>query len=773
MRTALLILAVAAAPGLAGQFYVAPDGNDAGPGTKAAPFATVPRARDAVRALKARGPLQAPVEVILRGGVYYLPQTIRLEPQDSGTAAAPVVYRAQEGERVILSGGFRIPGPWRPAGGGIWHADLPANRKDSNFRQLFVNGRREIRARFPNPGDRPAFLFAQSGEKDWLRVDAGAKQPNWETAAGAEVNVVPEWRFFNQIQTVKGFERDSATVRLGGEEQHARIIAGSWFYLEGARAELDRPREWFLDRAAGRVLYYPEAGRNPNRMEVVAPRLNAIFELKGDVEAGSRVEHVHLRNLEFHHTTYTLGHIEARVQTDAAVFFHNASNCRVERCRFENTGGYGVWLHLDSCDNIIDGNEITEAGAGGVLLTSARLSYMDDSKLYTPGPAAAKAAPLRNRITRNHIHHCGKIRYYNSGVHLDSRPAGTALMAGNQVAHNHIHHMSRNGIFAFRNQGGNIFEYNRIEEIMNDTVDGGGIHVATMNQLAAPNVVRNNLIANVWGWRQLPTGAAERHIARGVYLDWFSASTLVENNIVYNTRTGGLQFNAGDDNHFFNNVVVGDGKGWNTTWLKANAQGTRDERNLVIPDLAADSPLRNPRAGDFELRKDFSGYPSGFAWIDVAQIGLQGTAAGKTSMAEMAREGGVLSYDQPGLAALAGPWRQETGMGLWGLFRFNYIAARPEDNASASFTLPIRRDGLYDVRLSFPALPANAANARFEAVHAEGTAVERVDMKNFGYWRRLGSYRFRADKPARVVLYSAGGGGQVVLEAIGFVRVGN
>jgi len=772
-ESVLPLLAIVTAPTvLATQFYVAPNGNDAGPGTKSAPFATVTRARDAIRALKAQGRLKGPVEVILRGGVYYLPQTIVLEPQDSGTATAPVIYRAQQGERVVLSGGFPVRGPWFETADGIWYAELPDQLKGVNFRQLFVNGRREVRARYPNLGDRPPFLFAQDGGRDWLRVDSNRDRPNWEALVGAEINVVPEWRFFNQIQTIKGFDKSRSIVRLGGEEPHARIIAGSWFYVEGARSELDQAREWFLDRAAGRLYYKPGAGRDPNRMTIVAPRLNAIMQLKGDIEAGTQVKYVYLRNLEFHHTDYTLGHIEARVQTDAALLLSNASHCRIEGCRFVSNGGYGIWLHLDSCENVIEDNEITEGGAGGILLTSARFSYMDDSKVYTPGPAAAKAAPLRNRIIRNHIHHCGRNRYYSSGVHLDSRPAETALMAGNYVAHNHIHHMSRNGIFAFRNQGGNIFEYNRIEEVMNDTHDGGAIHIATMNQLAAPNIVRNNLIANAWGWRQLPGGRAERGIARGVYLDWFTSSTLVENNIVYNTSGGGLNFLGGDDNHFINNVVVGDRKLWVPKWRKADAQGTRDERNLVIPDLTAPSPLRNPEAGDFALRKDFSGYPSGFSWIDVAQIGPQGRAPAEGDLARLARESGVLYYNQPGVV-LSGPWREQAGTGFLGLYQFKYLVGSPEDNVSASFTLPIRRDGLYDVRVSFPALPGNAAYARFEVVHAEGSSIVRVDMREFGYWRRLGRYRFRADKPARVVLYSSGAEGQVVLEAIGFVRVGN
>ena len=39
---------------LAAEFHVAPTGNDANPGTKAKPFATLERARETVRALQTR-----------------------------------------------------------------------------------------------------------------------------------------------------------------------------------------------------------------------------------------------------------------------------------------------------------------------------------------------------------------------------------------------------------------------------------------------------------------------------------------------------------------------------------------------------------------------------------------------------------------------------------------------------------------------------------------------------------------------------------------------
>lgn len=774
MKPTLAILAALLLPPLtvlqATEIHVGLDGSDEGPGTKERPFATITRARDAVRELKRQRKADGPIDVVIHGGTYFLTETVPLTPEDSGTARAPVTYRAADGERVVLSGGRRIVGPWKKEAGTIWRANLPASDPDWNFRQLFVNGQREIRARFPNADAKTPHLFGGGGKRDSISIAAGKIKPGWGAATDAQVHVVPEWRFFNQLQTVTGVDAERSLILLGPQEQHARIMDGSWFHIEGVREELDQAREWFFDTDARQVFYWPESGCDPNEMEIVAPRLNRILHFKGDVEAGTHVEHVVLRGLEFRHTMYTLGHIEARVNTDAAVMLENASHCRIEQCHFENIGGYGVWLHLDSCENAIAGNTITDAGGGGVLLTSARFSYMDDSKLFTPGTAAAKVAPLRNDIARNHIHGCGRIRYYNSGVHLDSRPAETALAAGNRIANNFIHDMSRNGIFAFRNQGGNIIEFNRIQNIMLATEDGGGIHFATMNQLAAPNLIANNLVADVWGWRQVPGGRRERHIARGIYLDWFTASTRIENNVIFNTLSGGLQFNAGDGNEFVNNVVVGDTTRWDTHWRGANARGTVDERNLVVKSRIGPSPLRDPAHGDFTLAKDSADYPAGFVWIDVNQIGTGGTARSGVVLAAMARVGSVLNCDSPQGVEVRGPWESKSAAGMWGLYNFNYLLAEAKADAAVTFTLPIREAGRYAVRLNFPAHANRASNARVIVEHAEGTSVEHMDQRSFGFGPLLGFYDFAAGKPARVTLSAAQADGCVAIEGVGIAK---
>ena len=105
-------------------FHVAPDGSDAWSGRlcepKAdrtdGPLATPARARDVIRMLKVSDGLPpGGITVTVRGGDYPLAEPLVLTAEDSGTASAPIVYRAAEGEAVRLSGGVRISG-WRRVG---------------------------------------------------------------------------------------------------------------------------------------------------------------------------------------------------------------------------------------------------------------------------------------------------------------------------------------------------------------------------------------------------------------------------------------------------------------------------------------------------------------------------------------------------------------------------------------------------------------------------------------------------------------------------------
>jgi len=84
----------------------------------------------------------------VRGGTYYLPETLIFTAEDSGTQAAPVVYQAYEKEQPVLSGGVRLKDlKWEPYKDGIMRAKVPA---EFSTDQLFVNGERQPMARYPN-----------------------------------------------------------------------------------------------------------------------------------------------------------------------------------------------------------------------------------------------------------------------------------------------------------------------------------------------------------------------------------------------------------------------------------------------------------------------------------------------------------------------------------------------------------------------------------------------------------------------------------------------
>ena len=157
------------------QCYVSPLGNDAWSGSLAAPnraatdgpFATLARARDELRALRAQGLLRYGATVWIRGGTYRLAEPLTLTPTDSGTPEGPVSYVAYPNEQPLLSGGRLITG-WQPWQGQISYASLPEVKAGSwTFRSLFANGERRVRARYPNvdPTDprRKGFLYVRRG----------------------------------------------------------------------------------------------------------------------------------------------------------------------------------------------------------------------------------------------------------------------------------------------------------------------------------------------------------------------------------------------------------------------------------------------------------------------------------------------------------------------------------------------------------------------------------------------------------------------------------
>lgn len=363
------------------------------------------------------------------------------------------------------------------------------------------------------------------------------------------------------------------------------------------------------------------------------------------------------------------------------------------------------------------------SGGGGVLLTGARLSYMDDTKVYTPGEAASKVAPILNEITRNRVEYCGKLRYYGGGVHLDSRPFNMSMAPGNYIAHNHFNDLSRNGVFAFRNQGGNVVEYNHIHNAMQTTIDGACIHFATMNHLNAPNFILNNWLYDIWGYNQNPDGTPSRHLANGVFLDWDTSNTTVKDNWIYNAGGAPVKFI------------------WDN-WNVVNS-GNQSSSTPITPPF-------------------------------VAEVGPGGTATHEIDLAGNKLTGSVIHYSDAVHFSTTGTWMAESATGQGGLFVFNFLAGGAEIPSEAVYTLPITEDGTYQVSLLYKPGGDRASNVPITIAHADGSTKVSWDMRRgskHGFAVEVGRYRFKAAQANTVTLSTRGANGKVIADAVAFVKI--
>jgi hypothetical protein len=324
---------------------------------------------------------------------------------------------------------------------------------------------------------------------------------------------------------------------------------------------------------------------------------------------------------------------------------------------------------------------------------------MDDSKIYTPGEAAAKVAPYLTEIKHNTVKHCGQIRYYGGGVHIDSRPASMAMLPGNHIAHNHFQDLSRNGVFSFRNQGGNVIEFNEIHDCMQTTIDGASIHFASMNRFNAPNYILNNYLYDIWGFEQKPDGKPIRRLGNAVFLDWATSQTTVKNNVIYNT--------AGEE---IKNIMGN----WNL-----------DIENNLVSQNRIDPFLPH-------------------------EIGPIGTAFQYINPENLINKGGVILSSYKELVQYSGSWEQATVTGQGGLFEANYSRAAPEKAARCEYQLIIKESGTYKICLMYFPNEKNASNAKIMVKHAQGEANLDWNFKKgdrWGFAVVIGEYYLDKDRP--------------------------
>jgi hypothetical protein len=538
-RTAPRAAEPARASATAAACYVATTGNDAWSGRLPAPnaartdgpFATLGRAREEIRRLKAGGALPpGGVTVAVREGTYALAQTFRLEAQDSGTAASPVTYRAYGGERPILLGGRPIGG-FVPHQGRILKADVGAQGlKGIAFRQVFCNGVRQTLARYPNFEAKNPYgggwnyvdgtLVGMYGDlpgddKRRLTYKAG-DLPEMARPTEAEVFIFPRYNWWNNVVPIATVNRAARTVTLAGDCSYA-IRPGDRYYVRNLIEALDAPGEWYLDRERSTLYFWPPVPLRDGSVSV--PVLETIVSL-------DKAAYVTLR-----------GFILEGCDGNGLVV-SGGDHCVIAACTIRNT--VGRWdsglsaVTVSGTNNRVVGCDIHDTGGHGISLSGG------DRKTLTAA---------NNAADNNYIHHVGQM--YKQGV-------GVAMTGvGLQATHNLIHDGPRMGIMF---SGNNLLiEYNEIRHVNLETEDTGAVYTGGRDWISSRgSVIRYNYFHDILGYGHDLRGRwLSPHFARGVYLDDNAGGVDVIGNLVVRCPTGLVMLHNARDNVIENNILVG------------------------------------------------------------------------------------------------------------------------------------------------------------------------------------------------------------------------
>jgi len=476
--------------------YTATNGNDQNPGTLEKPFATLERAKAAVRELVKTS--DKPIRVFVREGVYYLNGPLEFRSEDSGSAAAPVTYSAYTGERVTLSGGRRLNCKWKKVQNGIMACELPEVKEGIlDFTQLFVNGRRQVRARYPNfdnsrpgksgyinpvnripdtlhcplPGPNDDIACTSRPPRGILFDPSTFTKKRWARPQEAVLHIYHSgyWGSLQWAVRTIDCERQAIWFGEGGHQMGAKwnaepasISKNSRFFIENVFEELDAPGEWYLDREKAILYFLPQPGVDLSSTLVEAPVLEQVVRFAGTHTRP--VAHVSLEGFRIAHTaatfmnTYEVPSLsDWAIHRGGAVFLEGARNVGIRNCWFDGVGGNGVFLNKFNRGNNVTGCTFTEAGESAIAFVGS-LELTSGTQLAFPYECSAH---------NNLIHDCGVFGKQIAGVYISRAKRITA-------SHNLIYNMPRAAIcIGDGTWGGHVIEFNHCHDTVRETGDHG------------------------------------------------------------------------------------------------------------------------------------------------------------------------------------------------------------------------------------------------------------------------------------------------------------
>lgn len=649
-------------------FFVSPKGKNTNPGSKEKPFADISHAK-----LKARK-VQGAVVINLLEGDYHLKQPIVFNAEDARKKNETLTIKNFNHQKVAISGAVALQLKWKKYKNRIWQAEVT---QDVFFDELFINGKLQRMARYPNFDSSARYLGGTA--TDAVSTERAA---HWQSPAGGYVHALhgSMWGDFHYIITGRN-DKGELTLEGGWQNNRKMGMHEKYRFVENVFEELDKVNEWYYDKKAKILYCYPPDGLDLTTATIETPQFAHLFEFKG-----SEIEPVTNINIEGLTLTQTLRTFmenkEPLLRSDwtiyrgGAVLYDGAVNCTLKNCTLTNLGGNAIFFNKYNRSCTVSDCLISNIGASAVCFVGDPNAVRSPSFEYyqfvplahidrTPGPKTNNY-PADCTVYNNLMFELGYVEKQSAGVQLSMCQSIT-------VSHNTIYDVPRAGINVSEGTwGGHVIEYNDVFNTVKESGDHGSFNSwgrdrywhpdknildtivenhydLTMLDVVKPIIIRNNRMRCDHGWDiDLDDGSSSYIIQNNLCLNGGiklreGVNRVVENNIMINNTFHPHVWFKNSNDVFRHNIVTTDYQpiripvwGKETDYnmfpdsvsLKA-AQSRGTDKHSVYGDLS----FVNPQQGDFRLKDGSIAFSVGFKNFAMDSFGVV-----STKLKEMAKK---------------------------------------------------------------------------------------------------------------------------------------
>jgi hypothetical protein len=638
------------------RIFVATNGNDRNAGTLEKPLATLSSA-----IVFSKKIVFNKIDIVLRKGVYYPDTTIVVSASDF--KGKTIHITAFNNEEVVISGARKVSLKWTKFNNTIYSAKVSLNFDPD---ALFVNGKQAIMARYPNY-DSIARVFNGVAED----AISDTKVAQWSHPEGGFFHALHagEWGSFHY--QITGKDKDGKLTMEGGwQNNRPSPLHKSDRFVENVFEELDAPNEWYYDKNAGIIYFYPNNKNDLDAAVVEVSHLQNLISITG--KENLPIKNISISNINFIQTQRTLFEPhEALLRSDwklhrgGALILENTENIQIDNCVFTNLGSHAIMASGYNKKMLISNNHIYNIGQSGIcfvgdvsavrnpLFSYEALPYKELD--LTVGPKNNKF-PENCLVENNLIHNIGQVEKQATGVEI-------AMSESITVKNNTIYNTPRAGInIGDGTWGGHMIENNDVFNTVLETGDHGAFNSWGRDRFWNANrkymdsittihpeiilldaqkmtTIRNNRFRCDHGWDiDLDDGSSNYHIYNNICLNggiklregFFRT---VENNIMINNSFHPHVWFAKSEDVFRRNIITRNyypiviphwGKEVDFNFfLDSVSLAKTKEYGTDTNSLYGDPMFLNANKGDYTLQKNSPARNIGFKDIDLNKIGVQ------------------------------------------------------------------------------------------------------------------------------------------------------